>query len=435
MSQEKRSPDNGHQFPKLRHVDAFPVEVEQETRIYIRDPLNYAQEPLLLPYATYFIISHFDGQHSLLDIQEAFSRQFNQVILRDQIQDIITQLDTHYYLDSARFAALQQEVLDDFRRSPIREMAHADTCYSSYAQECAQQLAGFFSGSEGPGRVVNDAQATNGALDDAPTPGAVGSVRGIIAPHIDLRVGGPCYAWAYKTLAEQCSADVFVLLGTSHYGLNHPFTATKKDYNTPLGPVHTDHDFIHALQECYRGDLFADEALHRTEHSLEFQTLFLQHVLGGKRDFTVVPILVSSFHHMILSKTPPIEDPQIDSFIQALKQVITSSGKNVCLVAGVDFAHVGQKFGDQGELTAQFLDWVKAEDALLIQALERVDANGFFEQIAKNGDQRRVCGAAPMYTFLETIEAGTGKLLKYDRSLDEQTQSSVSFASLAFYDE
>ncbi len=126
MADKPKNPAAQLAVPKLRLIEAFPVEVEQSTRIYIRDPLNYATEPLLLPYATYFIVSHFDGQHSLLDIQEAFSRQFGQVILRDQIQDIIDQLDTHYYLDSARFAELQHEVLEAFRRSPVREMAHAD---------------------------------------------------------------------------------------------------------------------------------------------------------------------------------------------------------------------------------------------------------------------------------------------------------------------
>ena len=427
MADKPKNPAAQLAVPKLRLIEAFPVEVEQSTRIYIRDPLNYATEPLLLPYATYFIVSHFDGQHSLLDIQEAFSRQFGQVILRDQIQDIIDQLDTHYYLDSARFAELQHEVLEAFRRSPVREMAHADTCYSSQTDECAAQLAGFFCGDEGPGAV---SQVSQGAPKQS-------RVQGIIAPHIDLRVGGPCYAWAYKELAEQCDADVFVLLGTSHYGLSHLFVTTEKDYNTPSGLVRTNREFIRGLQSRYSGDLFADEALHRTEHSLEFQAVFLQHVLqhasGGKRDFSVVPILVSSFHHMLRSKNPPIEDPHVASFIQALKETIAHSDQKVCLVAGVDFAHVGQKFGDQGELTPQFLDWVEAEDRVLIRALEQVDAAGFFQQIAKDNDRRRVCGFAPMYTFLETIGAVEGKLLKYDRSLDKQTQSSVSFASLAFY--
>lgn len=53
--------------------------------------------------------------------------------------------------------------------------------------------------------------------------------------------------------------------------------------------------------------------------------------------------------------------------------------------------------------------------------------------VAKDGDRRRVCGFAPMYTFLHLVDATHGKLLKYDRSIDPITQSSVSFASLAFY--
>jgi hypothetical protein len=38
-----------------------------------------------------------------------------------------------------------------------------------------------------------------------------------------------------------------------------------------------------------------------------------------------------------------------------------------------------------------------------------------------------------MYTFLHLVDATQGKLLKYDRSVESATQSSVSFASLAFY--
>ena len=407
-------------YPKLRPIEAFPVEVENGKRIYIRDPLNFAKDPLLLPYATYFIIAHFDGHHSLLDIQEAFARQFGQVLLSDQIREIAEQLDTYYYLDSERFARLQQEILEAFRRAPVREMAHADTCYSSQAEEFTTQAAAFFNSAEGPGLPAADGQS-------------LPPVRGIIAPHIDLRVGGPCYAWAYKELAERCDADLFILLGTSHYGMGQLFVATEKDYNTPLGPVKTDQEFIRALQQNYNGDLFADELLHRTEHSLEFQTLFLQYVLGGKRAFSVVPILVSSFHHMVINQTPPAQDPRVATFFSALKETIAQSGRKVCFVAGVDFAHVGQKFGDQGQLTEEFLDWVKAEDQRLIQALEKVDHADFFAQIAKDGDRRRICGFSPMYTFLHLVDATQGKLLKYDRSIESTTQSSVSFASLAFY--
>ena len=109
-------------YPNLRPIEAFPVEVENRQRIYIRDPLNYAKDSLLLSYPTYFIISHFDGRHSTLDIQEAFVRQFGDILSSDKIRELAEQLDQYYYLDSERFARLQQEILDAFRRSPVREM-------------------------------------------------------------------------------------------------------------------------------------------------------------------------------------------------------------------------------------------------------------------------------------------------------------------------
>lgn len=408
------------EYPKLRYIEAFPVEVDNLTRMYIRDPLSYAKTPLLLPYPTYFIITHFDGRHSLVDIQEAFARQFKQVLPREKISDIVRQLDQYHYLESERFAALRHEIHDAFYRAPVRDMAHADTCYSSRPDVFTEQTTAFFRSPQGPGLPQPE---------QTPTP----PIRGLIAPHIDLRVGGTAYACGYKELAERCDADLFILLGTSHYGMENLFVATEKDYNTPLGPVKTDREFVRALQSRYREDLFADELLHRTEHSLEFQTLFLQYLFGNKRPFTIVPLLVSSFHHMVLSKTPPVEVPRVAAFLDALKVTVAEGSKTVCFVAGVDFAHVGQKFGDEGPLTDAFLNWVENEDHRLIQALEKVDHADFFTQIAKDNDRRRVCGFAPMYTFLHLVEAKEGKLLKYDRSIDPATQSSVSFASMAFY--
>jgi AmmeMemoRadiSam system protein B len=166
---------------------------------------------------------------------------------------------------------------------------------------------------------------------------------------------------------------------------------------------------------------------------LEFQALFLQYVFGGKRDFAIVPILVSSFHHSVLSQTLPVEDERIRSFVNALKDTVAQSGKKACFVAGVDFAHVGQQFGDQGPMKQETIAWVAEEDQRLVQSLEKVDHADFFAEIAKNGDKRRVCGFAPMYTFLNVIEASHGRLLKYGCATDMYPESLVSFASLAFY--
>ncbi len=77
-----------------------------------------------------------------------------------------------------------------------------------------------------------------------------------------------------------------MILGTSHYGAGPElFSATRKNYATPFGAVETDGAFVDRLAARYSGDLFADEMLHRGEHSIEFQALFLAYALG-LRGFT-----------------------------------------------------------------------------------------------------------------------------------------------------
>jgi len=66
--------------------------------------------------------------------------------------------------------------------------------------------------------------------------------------------------------------------------------------------------------------------------------------------------------------------------------------------------------------------------------VERVDAEGFFESIKKGRDRRRICGLPAIYTMLQTMNAKEGTLLKYDQAFTSETQSVVSFASLAFHE-
>ena len=49
-----------------------------------------------------------------------------------------------------------------------------------------------------------------------------------------------------------------------------------------------------------------------------------------------------------------------------------------------------------------------------------------------DGDRTRICGFSAMYTFLSALAGTHGALLHYDRTRDEATRSSVSYASLAY---
>ena len=187
------------------------------------------------------------------------------------------------------------------------------------------------------------------------------------------------------------------------------------------------------LARRYATDLLSDEWAHRSEHSIEFQVLFLQHILGPARKFRVVPILVGSFHECVERQINPAEMVHIADFIQAIREVSNACNEPACFIVGGDLAHVGMKFGDQGQLTPAFLEQVAQDDQALLAAAARMDAEGFFQVIAEHHDRRRICGFPPTYLLLSTMPATAGTLLKYNQAVEPATQSMVSYASVVFH--
>jgi len=414
-----------HDQPRLRPVEAFPVQQDGKTLIYLKDPANFAA-PLGISPVGYFVLAQFDGQHSFTDIQEAYSKQFGSLLMSEELASFVAVLDEHYYLDSPRFREHRNAVILEFRRQPTRGAAHVGGVYKSVPAELKKQLDGFFAEPDGPGLPVR-ARFTQ-------TPSA------IVAPHIDFHRGGPAYAWAYKALAESDGADLYILLGTSHCSGQMPYILTLKDFETPLGRVETDREFVQRLQAKCTEDFFADEYLHRGEHSLEFQVVFLKYIaqqraaLRGEpeRPFKIVPILVSSFHTAVLEQVLPEKTPMVGKFLDALRELMSQEARQLCLVAGVDLAHVGRQFGDREPITKDFLKWVESEDRLLVERLSALDAPGFFREIAKDQDRRRICGFSPLYSLIHLLDGRRGTQLKYSQAFTPETGSAVTFTSLVF---
>jgi AmmeMemoRadiSam system protein B len=405
--------------PKIRPVEAFPVEQDGQTYICLRDPSGIAPTPIMIGMGAYFLVTLFDGTYSKIDLQAAFTKRFGDLLPIEHLDGLIDGLDQGFFLDSPACAARMEQVRDEFARNPQRAAALAGLCYEQEPAKLRREIESFFRAPGGPGQI--------------PQPSGDGAaLSGLIAPHIDPRRGGPAYAHAYGELLTRDRPDLVIILGTSHYGTGPQlFSATRKDYMTPLGAVATDRDFVDRVAARYReGDLFADELLHRNEHSIEFQALFMAWALGIA-GYKVVPILVSSFHQMVANGAPPRSDARVSGFIDALRAEIAEEKRRVLIVAGVDFAHVGKKFGDSFSADAKIAEWVKTEDLALIETIKRGDPDGFFAQIAKEHDQRKICGLAPMYTQLELLRDHRARLLMHDIAMEPQTESAVSFASLA----
>jgi AmmeMemoRadiSam system protein B len=292
--------------PKLRPIEAFPVNISGREVICLRDPSQLTEVVVFVPHEALFVLAHFDGQHSLLDVQEAFARRYGQLLYSDTIKNFITRLDEHLLLDNDHFHSYKRPMIEDFRKAPFRQAYHAGTAYAADPHQLEAQLASYFTDPEGP--------STAGALPvDA-------VVQGIVAPHIDPRRGGPCFAWAYEAV-RRATADLFIIFGTAHQPTSVPFPLTLKDYTTPFGLVETDKEFVRALARRYPTDLLSDEIAHRTEHSIEFQALFLRYILGPTRRFRLVPSLVGSFHECVQQGIDPAEMRYVADFIDIIREV------------------------------------------------------------------------------------------------------------------
>ncbi|HXG31470.1 MAG TPA: AmmeMemoRadiSam system protein B [Thermodesulfobacteriota bacterium] len=405
-------------YPKLRYIEAFPIETKGERLICLRDPQNLSGKVLFVSSEALFIISLFDGRHSILDIQEAFMRRFGTLVFRDEIQRLINQLDEALMLDSENYRDFKKRFEEEFKNSTVRESSHAGLSYPSDPNELKGWIDGFF----------KRAEETNPSNIDK------GRITGIISPHIDFRRGGRSYAIAYRELVGSCDSDLFIIFGTSHYAdVENPFILTRKSFITPFGEAETDTGIVEELVRSCNWDPFEGEIFHRQEHSIEFQVVFLQYLFGGRKGFRIVPILCNSFFRMIQNGDSPKEYDGVSTFLGKVREIVSGLGGRVFIVAGADLAHVGLKFGDPEPVKESTLRWIRERDLVSLSFTEQVNAEGFFRSIAEERDKRKVCGLSPIYALLDTVRAERGSVLDYDQALEPDTGSVVSFASVGFY--
>jgi AmmeMemoRadiSam system protein B len=404
-------------LPAMRPVDVYSVDVEGRRLVCLRDPELYAPEPLLLHPDALAVLALLDGQRSLDDVRTVSSAQLGRLVADSDVLGLVGELERLHYVFSPAFAEHRAAVDAAFRIAAVRPAAHAGMSYPDDPAALRTHLAGFFAGC--------DAAADGDG------------VCGLVAPHIDLRVGGAGYGRAYAALGAAAGARRFVILGTAHATTQSRFAVTTKDFATPLGPVATDRAFLTRLCRRAGADLHADELLHRNEHTIEFQALMLRHVLGD-HGFRIVPVLAGALHDCIAAGRSPAGDPRVADFVGALRATIAEDDVPTVLIASVDLAHVGAKFGDPEGLAPALLAVAEAKDRELLQAVTAGDAEAFFAAVAADGDRTRVCGTAPLYAFLATL-AGTptisgtrGRLLHYDVARDDATHSAVTYASVAF---
>ncbi|HEX4146019.1 MAG TPA: AmmeMemoRadiSam system protein B [Pirellulales bacterium] len=424
--------------PRLRDVESFPVNRSGgEVLFALRDPDGFAGS-IVIPYPAAVLASLMNGDRTLAEIQEQFHRQFGQPVPLEDLEKLVAQLDERLFLENERFRLRWKLEVEQYLNSKVRPAIHAGGAYAAQPEPLLKQLDALFLPPAGPGLPASLGQPAGRRASGS-------RLLGVLSPHIDLRRGGPAFAWAYQRLVDESDADLFVIFGTAHSPMRYLFSALRKHFDTPLGTVETDLAFVNRLsanlKELPGGadvDLFASDLAHRNEHSIEFQVLFLQYLLGGRRPFKIVPILTGSFHSFIAQGRQPRTDAVVSAFSEAMRQTAAQhctaeTGGRVGYISGGDLAHIGQRFGDRKLLDRDRLDAQSASDLRLLDAACRADATALFDEIAREKDANRICGLSPTYTMLEVMQPRRGELLKYGQAVEPDGTSCVSFGSAAFY--
>ncbi|MCO6431051.1 MAG: AmmeMemoRadiSam system protein B [Deltaproteobacteria bacterium] len=407
------------EYPKLRWPLEMRLEsIEDQEVLLINCPIGVATKPLLLIPAVAPILSCFQGNLSVSDITAKFAPHG---VSTEIIRELIGLLDEHLFLASPKFFAAQKNMLDEFAAAETRPPSMAGLGYPLEPALLKVQLQKYLNGNSQAGEIAS----------------ATSSLIGLVSPHIDYRRGSACYGATYRYLEPHCH-DLYLLIGTAHQYSRYMFHLSCKHFDTPLGLLPCDKSFVSKLSSLYGADRsFADEILHRKEHSLELQLPFLSYLKPGA---TIAPILVGSFHQMIASSKHPSHFEMYERFAESLTACLRDhlgEGRSFSFIAGVDMAHVGRSFGDTDSLSPKRMEEVAERDQIYLKAIESQDKEALFSHVAEDGDARRICGFPTMYLVIDVLERlgikYKAKTYDYRQAIDYDRECAVTFAGMGLY--
>lgn len=392
-------------------LDFRPSPIEDRPGLLIRDPFQYSDATLIVPAPLVATLECFDGEQTELELRKALVEITGDLDIGELQQHLVSTLSEAGFLNDHNFERLRNECQRKFAESPERQPAHAGSAYPAEENELRATLRNYL------GNRV--AAASDGLV-------------GIAAPHVSPFGGWESYKAGYDALSPDYADRIFVILGTSHYGEPDRFGLTRKPFVTPYGTAPTEVALVDELERRAGKAVNMEDYCHSFEHSIEFQVVFLQHLLGP--NVRILPLLCGAFARSIYRGGMPESDPVVAQFFDVLGDVAAREGKRLMFVLGIDMAHMGRRYGDRFEALAEVDEMaeVATRDRQRIDHINSGDAARFWGEVQKNQDDLKWCGSSPLYTFLKTMPGIRGELHKYQQwNIDEQ--SVVSFAGMSFH--
>jgi MEMO1 family protein len=396
-------------LPKLRNdllIENF--EENGESLVAFSDELGIASQSVVIPKIVADFVQILDGKLSIEDIRKQSMEITGENFDTKALESVVMQLEARGFMDSAR-TRIAVEQIQQYLTQDKRPAICVTTSYPDNPDDLKKYL---------------DEILSSEKRDESK------KITSALAPHIDFRIGeeaSKCYGLAFQNLTRD--ADLAVIFGTAHNRVSSEFMLTKKNYTSPLGEIQTDYEIISGLENILGDGLYFDDLAHRIEHSIEFHALFLQHIFDNK--IKILPVLTGGMFEYLDDGNSPNENSDFMKFINALRKVISDSGKKVIFLASGDLAHIGRKFGDDFDAETKF-EKLKNEDDNLVKLLEKADKNNFLKEIYLKNNSRNICGLAPFYSLLECVDNLKNGKSAYGLWDEQETKSAVSFASVIF---
>ncbi len=390
-----------------KDLNYIPVNYHKRVYVYIQDRLGLVKENLMIPGEVYNFLVHLDRCDSLAQLQEVLVRENRGIIIsKDEIIKTINELDKLWLLDSENYKKKKQQIVEEFTSKKVRPYVFADKSYPSdpdnlekFIKECL----------EGKIKVL------------AP-------IKAIFAPHFEISLAKDIYGKTYGVLWGN-SYDRVVVLGVGHGLEDGLFSITDKDFDTPLGLVKNDRFAFQKLKAAGKGVVAKTDFDHKNEHSIEFQLIFLKYLL---KKFSLIPILCGSLLYFLKDYSREEFLSVAGGFIDVLRDIVTDPNKRTLVVAGVDFSHIGPKFGHEEDVYS--LKSVACEhDKILIDALLNRDIEGFWDESKRVKDKYNVCGFSALALLMEIVNYKRGEVVGYRMNIEEPTRSGVGFAGGILY--
>ncbi len=229
-----------------------------------------------------------------------------------------------------------------------------------------------------------------------------------VAPHAGYVYSGVPAAATFLSIKELENAETVVIVGPNHTGTGGLVALSTEDWELPTGVVKNDKDFGEEMVKN-ANFLKPGEEAHRTEHSIEVQLPFLQHVNPKAK---IVPVCMM--------------DQSLEGARDVAEAVLATEkkmGREVVVIASSDFSHYIPS------------EAAEERDKKAMEQILKLDAEAF--QKERKAQDWSICGYGPisvsiLYAKAKGSKKGLEVMYTNSGEITGDYSQVVAYASIIF---